>query len=170
MAFRIETFNFNLPFGLGGVSIQRTEAQMRCAWALYVELATRISSQGLEPGQGSCREALDSLYGLFDVTRATLKDAGPSAAEGPESVGPIAIDILNRGLRPFLVRWHSSLSAFEHAQKREHYAKFGGDSQPLIDESAWPEQADFYAAMETLRLDLAQYVAILGRLAGVERE
>jgi hypothetical protein len=39
-----------------------------------------------------------------------------------------------------------------------------------MDESAWPEQADFYAAMETLRLDLAQYVAILGRLAGVERE
>jgi hypothetical protein len=170
MAFRIDEISVNLPFGVGGVTIKRTAAQMRSAWALYVELATRISSQKLEPGQGSCREALNSLYTLFDVTRTTLKEAGPDAAEGPQSVGPIAIAVLNEGLRPFMVRWHGSLSAFEDEQTTAHYERFGGDSKPVIDEAAWAERDAFYDALEVLRQDLAKYVDMLGRLAGVSTD
>lgn len=167
MGFRVQNVSLNLPFGIGGISIQRTEAQMRCAWALYVELATRISSEPLKPGEGSCREALNSLYSLFDITRTTLKEAGPSAAEGPHSVGPIAIDVLNKGLRPFMVKWHSSLSDFEDAQTLAHFERFGGNSKPIIDESAWDERDGFYEALEILRGELNRYVSSLGRLAGV---
>ena len=45
----------------------------RVAWQLYVEIATRVSTQPLGDGEGFIREALTSLYGLFGTTRDMLK-------------------------------------------------------------------------------------------------
>jgi hypothetical protein len=168
MPFRIESLSFSLPFGVGEITVQRTEAQMRAAWALYVELATRVSTQPLPAGQGSCREALDSLYSLFEATRTTLKEAGPYAVEGAQSVGPLAIRVLNEGIRPFLAKWHDRLGAFEDEQILEHYREYGGDSEPVIDEGAWPDRTAFDAELAALRKGIAQYVDALGEIAGVK--
>ena len=167
MGFKIQSLNVNLPFGLGGANIVVTEAQQKVAWALYVELATRVAGVKLEPGMGSAREALDSLYSLFETTRAVLRAEGPSAANGPESVGPIAINILNNGLRPFLVKWHTALSSFEDQQKEEQRKEFGGKTNIIIDESRWPEHEAFYQALEKNRQGMLEYIEILARIAGV---
>jgi len=37
MALKISNISLNLPFGIGGVTIARNEAQREAAWALYVE-------------------------------------------------------------------------------------------------------------------------------------
>lgn len=144
MALKLQSLSINLLFGLGGANIVVTEAQKSVAWALYVELATRVAGVELKPVMGSAREALNSLYSLFETTRAVLRNQGPGAADGPESVGPIAIDILNRGLRPFLTKWHSILSGFEAKQTEAQRSRFGGDVTVLVDESCWPERDAFY--------------------------
>ena len=104
----------NLPFEIGQLEFEPDEIQQRAAWELYVELTTRIAVQPLGPEEGLLREALASLYSLFAATREVLRRAGPSAANGPNSIGPVAVDILNKGLRPFLAKWHPLLQSWEH--------------------------------------------------------
>jgi hypothetical protein len=170
MATKLKSLNINLPFGLGGATIEINENQQRAAWALYVELATRVAGEELKPGMGSAREALNSLYSLFETTRSVLREAGPGAAQGPDSVGPLAIRILNRGLRPFMVRWHSSLSGFEDAEAVAQRERFGGQTRVVVDESRWPEVDAFYADLEVLRQGLLEYIDALGRIAGIHRD
>jgi hypothetical protein len=167
MGFKVKTLSFSLPFGIGEVSIAADVAQQEAAWALYVELATRIAAVPLKPGAGSAREALDSLYSLFETTRAVLRRAGFGAVNGPHSVGPLAIDILNKGLRPFLVEWHGRLGAFEQQQTEQQRERYGGGATVVIDESHWDQRDAFYAALEQNRLAMLFYVDALGAIAGI---
>ncbi len=72
------------------------------AWELYVELLTRITTQHLQPEHGDEKSALDSVYALFGLTRATLKQHGRHCNE----FAKIAIVVLNQVVRPFTVKWH----------------------------------------------------------------
>jgi hypothetical protein len=169
MGAKLRSLSINLPFGLGGANIEINENQEKAAWALYVELATRIAGEELKPGMGSAREALNSLYTLFETTRSVLREAGPGAANGPESVGPIAIDILNLGLRPFMVKWHTSLSGFEAQQAEEQRSRFGGEVTVIVDESRWPERDAFYRELEKTRQGMLEYIQALAGIAGITR-
>src|SRR5689334_24814943 len=113
MPVKLRSLSLNLPFGLGGVQVDVTDADARVAWNLYVEFATRVAVIPQAAGAGSAREALNSLYSLFATTREVLRGAGPEIARGPDDVGPVAIKVLNEGLRPFTARWHTELAAYE---------------------------------------------------------
>ncbi len=54
--------SINLPFGIGGAEWEVDDTQRRAAWALYVELVTRISVEPLKGNEGLMRETLNSLY------------------------------------------------------------------------------------------------------------
>lgn len=131
-----------------------TEAEARAAWALYVEYATRIAGAALEDGAGSPREALDSLRTLFSSTREVLRAAGPEVAHHPDALGPLAIRILNDGLRPFLVRWHTALRAREAAGTGE---------------ITGVDRATFDGELGALRAGLGIYIQALGEIAGIRR-
>jgi hypothetical protein len=133
-----------------------TQAQANAAWSLYVEFATRITTAPLEPGSGSIREALDSVYALFGACRQVLRDAGPDVARGPNSLGPLVIRVLNEGLRPFLVKWHPAL---------DRAAATAGAGW---DEAKWESADDFYTALRRLTVDLNEFVNELGRIANVK--
>ena len=151
MGLRLGSLSLNLPFGLGGVTIVVTEAEARAAWALYVEYSTRIAGIYLPEGLGSPREALTSLYSLFATTREVLREGGPEIAQGADALGPLAIRALNDGVRPFLVRWHTALSAREAA---------GGVLSS-------DERVEFDGELAELRRDLGMYVDALGKIAGI---
>ena len=170
MAFKIKSLSLNLPFGIGGISVDVDEAQQQAAWALYVELATRVAGVELEPGMGSAREALNSLYSLFGTTREVLRAAGPGAAQGPNSVGPIAIRILNEGLRPFVVKWHTALSDFESRESEGQRDRFGGKVTLVIDEAKWPQLDAFYADLAENRKQMLLYLDALARIAGIVQD
>ena len=129
-----------------------SEAEVRAAWQLYVEFSTRITAHPLEPAAGSVREALDSLYSLFGTTRQVLREAGPEVADGPQALGPLAIRILNEGIRPFVVSWHTELRKIEA----------GG-----ADELAPERRQEFDRQLAELRGQLQQYVDALARIAGI---
>lgn len=149
-----------LPFNLGSLEFENDETQQRAAWSLYVELSTRIAVQPLEEGEGVLREALTSLYKVFDITRQILREAGPDIAQGPQSFGAIAIDVLNEGLRPFLVKWHPALKVWEEQKP--------ADKTTLDHERAWQRARELREELNKVREQMGVYVSALAKIAGVE--
>jgi hypothetical protein len=109
----LKKVSISLPFGIGSAEWEPDETESRAAWSLYIELVTRIAVEPLEANEGLLREALNSLYSLFGTTREILKAAGPDVGISHNSLGGIAIAVLNRGLRPFLTKWHPRLQVWE---------------------------------------------------------
>jgi len=119
-------------------------ADRNAAWALYIELLTRIATQPLPIEHGDEKTALDSVYSLFATTREVIR------AHGPECINftKIAIVVLNQVVRPFTAKWHrKSLS---------------GDFE---DET---ERAVFREELAALQAELRKYSRMLADIAGVE--
>jgi hypothetical protein len=148
VAIKFKSVSVGLPWKIGNVTMEVSDAAERAAWELYVEYATRVATYELEPGSGKVREALDSIHSLFGTTRAVLRAAGPDAGKGKNALGPLAIRMLNEGLRPFLVKWHVE----------------AGPDGDLVPE----RRAEFDADLEQLRKELDQSIAALAKIAGAE--
>lgn len=73
--------------------------------------------------------------------------------------GSIAITVLNRGLRPFLSKWHPRLQAWE--------VKHPSDRSAKEHEQQWIEELELRDALGALRQDLEQYALALAETAGV---
>ncbi len=159
--FKVKRVSTSLPFGLGQVELESDEAMRRAAWALYVELTTRITTQTLEIDQGLLREALNSLYSLFASTREILRESGPDVGTSLESVGGVALTVLNVGLRPFLTKWHPALSAWE--------AQRPTDVGPKEHEKNWSEEPQLRNELKLLRENLEEYVHALAEVIGVKK-
>jgi len=155
------TVSVNLPFGLGNVEWKPNKIERRAAWSLYVELVTRIAVQSLEKEEGILREALNSLYSLFDRTREILKESGPDVGASKYSVGGIAIFVLNKGLRPFLAKWHPLLENWEARRESE--------ISPQEHEKKWPDEKHLRKELESLRISLEVYANSLATIAGVDK-
>lgn len=106
------------------------------------------------------REALTSLHSLFATTRQILREAGPGVGASKQSVGAIAIAVLNRGLRPFLSKWHPLLQAWEALRAPE--------VDPVKHERTWEREEQLRSELELLRQDLEQYAIALSIIAGVD--
>jgi hypothetical protein len=114
------------------------------AWDLYVELLTRITTQVLPHGDGIEKTALDSIYSLFGITRATLKDHGRSCVEFTK----ISVIVLNQVIRPFTAKWHrlSEQGSFKDPEKCH----------------------EFRLELLALQIQLRNYARLLADLADVE--
>lgn len=128
-------------------------AYRRAAWRLYVELVTRIAVQPLPENEGLLREALHSLYSLFETVRSTLKEAGPDVGAAPDTLGGITLAMLNQSLRPFMVQWHPALQDWE--------ARRSPDTSAGDHERAWSEAQTMRAELEQLRQEMQQYTNVL---------
>ena len=160
MAVRAKSLSVSLPFGIGRIEFVADEIQQRAAWSLFVELETRIAVQPLDPDHGLLREALKSLYSIFGITRETLKAAGPEVADGEASLGPIAIRILNQGLRPFLAKWHPMLKSHEDRKP---------PAMSQVDhEKNWGHYAEMRKELEVLQNDLRVYADMLAEISGAK--
>ncbi|MBS0545703.1 MAG: hypothetical protein JSR40_18430 [Proteobacteria bacterium] len=132
-----------LPQGFVDAEFAPHEADREAAWELYIELATRISTQPLPPGQGVEAAALESLHSLFATTREIMKRHGRDA----QAFARIGIAVLNRIVRPMLTRWH---------------ARFA--------ETTTPDEASlmiFRQELEAMRLDMLAYARLLAAIADV---
>lgn len=159
---KLSKVSLNLPFGIGGTEWEPDDTERKAAWSLFIELVTRISIQPLESGkdQGLVREALSSLHSLFATTRETLKSAGPDIGASYNSVGGIAITVLNQGLRPFLSKWHPLLQSWEALRPP--------NISPQEHESNWKHESDLRTELKTLQYNLQEYAFALAQIADVE--
>lgn len=140
-----------------------TQVQQKAAWDMYVELVTRITTIEIRPEEGLLREALTSLYKLFDITREILHKYGPDVSKptGQDrlSFGYIAILILNRLIRPLLSKWHPLLLDYEN--KKTH------NVSPLEHEKAWNKNEELRNELNRIKPILTQYTSILAKAARV---
>jgi hypothetical protein len=139
------------------------EVQQKAAWEMYVELVTRITVQPLAPQDGLLREALASFYALFGETRRILRSYGPDVAiphhKNAVTFGQLAVEILNRSLRPLLAKWHPLLLAYESSRPPER--------SPVDHERAWPEAAALRSEIEARRQSLLHYASLLANVCRV---
>ena len=120
-----------------------TQQDEEAAWAMYVQLITRITTQRLEYGDE--KTALDSVYSLFATTREILTNRGRKAP----GFTKIAVVVLNQIVRPFTAKWHQ-LSLAEKAFEN-------------------PERCtEFRQELECLQDELRKYSALLADVAKVE--
>lgn len=160
MPTRARQLTVSLPFGLGSMTFEPNEVERQTAWEIYVELETRVATQPLNPDHGLLREALDSLYDLFKISRDILKKAGPDVANGQDSVGWISIQVLNKGLREFNARWHPLLLEYESTRRPEVSA--------VTHERAWAQHDAMRKDLENKQAELSKYADALARIAGVK--
>lgn len=133
-----------------------TKDTKKVAWKIFVETVTRVSTQPLADGTGLLREAMTSLYGLFQAVRELLKDTLPSPLQGQApTVEQLAITMLNVELRPFLSRWHPELRQWEQAN-------------PDLDESAWPAGNTCRQELALVQARIRDYAVGYARLAGID--
>jgi transcriptional regulator with XRE-family HTH domain len=135
----------------------------RAAWELYIELVTRIAVVRLPPEKGLLRDALSSLYRLFNITRSILRQYGPSVLEPREgdgfSLGGLALVILNEEVRPFLVEWHPALL--------DHECGRPDGVSPAAHERDWERSAELREALSRLQVRLHDHAQQLAWAAGV---
>ena len=119
-------------------------ADKDAAWALYIELLTRITTQPLPSEHGDEKTALDSVYSLFAITRAVIKEHGRDCINFTK----VAIVVLNQVVRPFTAKWHRKCleSAFEQ------------DSERTV----------FREELASLQVELRKYSRMLADIAEVE--
>ncbi len=114
------------------------------AWAMYIELLTRITTQPLPDEDGDEKAALASVYALFPLTRDIIKTNGRHCIEFTK----LAIVVLNQVVRPFTAKWHkqSLAGAFDNAL----------------------ECQAFRGELIVLQAKLRNYTKMLADMAGVE--
>ena len=132
------------------------DSQRHVAWSLFIETITRISSQPLND-EGFVREALHSIYSLFQITRDSLKSMEPSkdSEKNKTTVEMFAISMLNNVLRPFLAKWHPLLTIFE-------------TNHPNKSEKEWEFNAECRRELEEVRSQILNYAQGFGELADVK--
>lgn len=156
--------NIKLPF-IGTIegTWKPNEDEKNAAWELYIELITRISVAELDSEEGLLREALSSLYSLFEITREILKTYGTSVAkpkgENPISFGYLSVAILNTVIRPVLAKWHPLLL--------DHESKKPKNISTVAHEKEWESYKELRQVLNTTRLILIQYANLLAQVADV---
>jgi hypothetical protein len=111
--------------------------------------------QPLSDQTGDIREALTSLFRLFDIIRTELKRLSPTAQSSAQmdegkTVASIALAILNKCLRLFLAKWHPKLSQWERQENKA--------------EDVWSEEQECRKELEEIRLAIVADTAQLRRL------
>jgi hypothetical protein len=149
----VESADFEL-FGVK-LRIKLDSISRAVAWRLFVEMTTRISTQPLGEKDGVLREALTSLYKLFETARAELKSLTPSPPPpdpNDYTIEMLAVRMLNDIIRPCLARWHPRLLKWE---------KTG------LQESEWPLAELCRADLEATRIGVMEYAKGLSRMLNV---
>jgi hypothetical protein len=141
------------------IKLEPNEAERRAAWQLYVELATRITSTPFDRATGSARSVIESLHGVFLLTRQILREAGPDVARSEHSFGPLAIRFLREVLAPFLLRWHEPLQEYE-ATRTDH-------ASGIAHAQKWDRFPDFCKDLAIVQDKTRAYTVALADISGV---
>ncbi len=161
MAIELGEIEVKIP-GLGAFKLQPETAEKEAAWLLYVEFATRITAvpieRGLSSDRGSPRAALTSIHRALESARQVLRDAGPNVAKRKESLGPLALEFLNRSVRRLLDRYHAPLLV--------HEAERLPEVNELVHERDWDLYDAFWEEAEQIQQELVEFRDALAAIVG----
>jgi len=101
------SISLGLPFNLGSMTIDISQADRVLAWKLYIQLVTRKAALLFDDEYDLVADVYDSLFALFKETRVLLLELPPNEFRKKQGISVLALRILNDGLRPHLTRWQA---------------------------------------------------------------
>ncbi len=145
--------------------VNPTEAERAAAFELFVELSSRTTTTQLQPEEGLIREALDSLYLVFGLTREILRKYGGDVAKGRDdgnlTLAVISLRVLNEIIRPRTSKWHPLLLSWEQQGELD-----GRGRDRAAWEQSWDLVDDCRADLNALRTEIRAYMDSLAKIAG----
>jgi len=129
-------------------------ADVAPALALWIQLATRISTQPLHYRSGEEEAAAQSIHCLFQKVRDLLEQHPDAAA-----FRQLSLDLLNRTLRAYTARWHGWMT--EDKERKDP------DGKPVLKFRDEQVRRLFRQELERLRSELVEMRAKLAGMAGI---
>ena len=133
-------------------------AERAAAYELLIELSTRNTATNVG-SDASLRDALSSLYAMFDITRQILRKHGAEASKGSGgnlSLAVIAVRVLNDVFRPVLSKWHPLLKSYEDKRPAEVTS--------VEWENRWALGESCRSELGAMRASVIAYMDTLGRM------
>lgn len=146
--------------GHAGTSAE-ADAERSAAFAIQIQLSTRVGARTLGRDEGILREALTSLHAMFAITRGVLAEYDLAVGR-PAQLRTLTERMLDEVLRPFLDRWHPALTAYEEQR--------GDGVDPVAHERAWVERAQFRTELRALAGPLTEINEALAEISGTDLE
>lgn len=120
---------------------------------IVIEMASRVTVQRLDDGQGRADEAIASLFKFFVIVRDLLvEDVSNRPVPERPKVDVLAMNMLNVHLRPFLSTWHRA------------YEDWRADNPEAL-ESDWPDDQRFRDGLRALQDELRPVAVAFATMA-----
>lgn len=137
--------SFSLDLGIVKLGTDLTDEDRQCAWELYTEISTRVSTTG-KISDKDCNnfegelyiESLDSLYRFFQEARSIMRrfPVGRIKEEDNKNhLGAVISRCMDNVLRPFLEKWHVHYRHWWENQSNPRKSPFERQNEyPKLDE------------------------------------
>ena len=121
--FEIKEINIKLG-GIGKVKIKPDYHDIRIAHQIWTELVTRKAAIPIDPDHDVIHEIYDSWYKLFGRVRLLIADIPAERIANYDSTKElvhIAVETLNRGLRPHLTKWQAQYRHWHDLERKKNH-------------------------------------------------
>ncbi len=144
----------HLPGGSLNLAVNRQDKVS--AWKIYNQINTRIASVDFNEDYDSFVNVNKSLYELFKVIREELANIPVEKIKDENNtLVDFYHDLLNKGIRPYLSRWHIPISHYVEANK-------GDGKRSLLEiEKSFPQRQEMLKDMKAMNLRMKDYSAQL---------
>jgi hypothetical protein len=163
-----EIDEIELGIGSGKVKLKPNSEDLQIAYRLWVELNTRKLGLLFDEEHDVISEVYTSWYEFFRVTRELVKAIPISKIRGQDStrlfVG-IAIDVLNKGIRPHLTKWQARYRRWYETQLQKTP---NPDISPQDLQRHYPQYAALVQDLKKTNRQLMAYGKMLACLLELE--
>lgn len=118
----ISTTEITVPIAGGSLTLNIAKNDRQAAWNIYTQLSTRVAAVEFDESFDSAYLVHQSLYKMFDLIREEISKIPVERVRGDKSDNTVVfyMDILNKGIRPHLSKWHLPLEAFVKTEREKH--------------------------------------------------
>jgi len=161
---RFEIDEIEIGVGSNKVKIRPNHEDLQIAYRLWVELKTRKLGLLFEEDHDVIADVYSSWYDFFRITRELIKSVPVAKVRGAEStqllVG-LAIDVLNKSIRPHLTKWQAR---YRHWLEVELRREGSHDIPPQELQKRFPEYKALVAELKRTNAQLIAYARILSEV------
>lgn len=153
--------------GIGShkIKIKPNYEDLQIAYQLWVELSTRKIGLLIDPNEDVLEEVYNSWYEFFKKSREVIKGIPVSklrSNKGSEQIAQVAIDVLNKELRPHLTKWQAKFRRWYEAAKLDPANK---DRSPQDIQKDFPEFDALIQDLVQVNKKLANYMNFLKKVS-----
>lgn len=160
--FNLVRLNINLG-SIGNVELRPTFEDIDIAHKIWTELVTRKAAIPIDEENDVIVEIYDSWYTMFGRIRLLIAELPAHLVRNDKSTQKlimIAIDSLNRGLRPHLTHWQARFRNWYSQQTNELNHRSPQDVQ-----KDFPKYDELMADLKNVNENLIQYAEELQKIS-----